>query len=75
LSHSLPADKLLYRCRAGLGNTPTWVLASNQIHCGAYVAQNLDGHFYIGMTTDLEARIRDHHSGRRTTFQRFWVRY
>jgi hypothetical protein len=24
-----------------------------------YVVQNLDGHFYIGMTTDLEARIRD----------------
>jgi predicted GIY-YIG superfamily endonuclease len=46
-----------------------------RIIAGVYVAQNLDERFYIGMTTDLEARIRDHHCGRRTTFQRFWVRY
>jgi hypothetical protein len=30
-----------------------------RIRAWAYVVQNLDGHFYIGMTTDLEARIRD----------------
>jgi putative endonuclease len=29
-----------------------------------YVVQNLEGHFYIRMTTDLEARIRDHNIGR-----------
>jgi putative endonuclease len=35
-----------------------------------YVVQNLDGHFYIGMTTDLEARIRDHNFGRSK-----WTKY
>jgi putative endonuclease len=28
-----------------------------------YVIQNADGRFYVGMTTDLEGRLKDHNSG------------
>jgi putative endonuclease len=28
-----------------------------------YVIQNAEGRFYIGMTTDLEARLSDHNDG------------
>ena len=28
-----------------------------------YVIQNTEGRFYIGMTTDLEKRLKDHNSG------------
>jgi predicted GIY-YIG superfamily endonuclease len=28
-----------------------------------YVVQNSQGRFYIGMTTDLDGRLRDHNSG------------
>ncbi|MBV8586713.1 MAG: GIY-YIG nuclease family protein, partial [Verrucomicrobia bacterium] len=28
-----------------------------------YVIQNVEGRFYVGMTTDLERRLIDHNSG------------
>ena len=28
-----------------------------------YVIQNVEGRFYIGMTTDLEERLSDHNNG------------
>ena len=35
-----------------------------------YVVENPDRCFYVGMTTDIETRVRDHNSGRST-----WTKY
>jgi putative endonuclease len=40
-----------------------------------YVVKNPEGRFYVGMTTDLEGRVRNHNSGRSkwTKYRGPWV--